>query len=1249
MRTGACAGLHSHKINLETIRAATTFQLANPFFRCIVKRLSPKVLFIVVFLLCSTVASAVTISVAFTNPTCQQCNGSFTATGANGTAPYQYSINGGVTWFSSGTFTAKCAGTYTVIVRDALNNQASQTITLVNAVPVVFTATGTNCTTPSSCDGAITVTITGGTPPYTVTLTGPSGPIPFTLPTVTGLCVGTYTITVVDAISCPGHLGTGSGATSATVSIGSGGGNTSPLTIAVSSSGPNNCITPCNYLYATASGGIPPYQYNFGSGWTSSSTSACLAGAGVSITYTVCIRDAIGSTLCQSVLTSWPDQYWFPQATVTPAYCGGCNGTIVMYGPWAGTVFSISGNPTPQSSPVFSNLCPGTYTVSVVPGNTMFCPKMVPVTVPNTPGVLGVTTSVTAAACNAACNGSVTINAVGAGSFEYSIDGGNTWQSSNTFSSLCAGNYTAQVRNTSLTCNGSAAFTITQPAAFNPVVTATSPSCYGGCNGSISTSISPSSSYQYSINGGVTYQTSPTFGAKCAGNYTITVRQNSTGCTTNVATVVNPRAQIVTSLSNSVSPPCSAANTGSLSVNATGGTGLLTYNWLPGNPTGDGTPTITNLTANTYSCIVTDANSCTTTFTAQLTALPAPTLQVSSVTDVSCFGGNTGAASVSITGASPYTYDWTPGNPPGDGTAAVTGLTAGSWTCTITAGAPACSAVQTIVITAPPAVTGNVTAQTSISCYGAHDGSATVIGGGGVGSYSYVWSPSGATDTTANLLGIGTHSCLITDANGCTATQTVAVAEPAALLIAPGISSDVTCNGMNNGTAAVVVSGGTASYQYDWLPGSPNGDGTSQITALFTGTYSCTVTDAHGCTATYSVNVTEPSAVDVLVTNQSSPSCAGDSTGNITVATNGGTPGYAYTWLPYGGTNATANALAAGSFSCTVTDALGCMDTVSLTLTEPPAVNMIIESVSNADCFGSATGDANVVAFGGAGAPFTYQWQPIGGNSGTAIGLPAGTYTCTATDSLGCSDSVVVTVGTPAALIANVVSTSEFCAACNGTATASASGGNGGYGYYWQGVPDSSFVGNLCNGQVELVVTDSLGCSDTVQFSISNLITLHIDSVASAGTSVWQNNGTATVFATGSGSLTYQWDSLAGNQTTSTAINLAPGNYCVIVSDSAGCTDTVCVNVALITNVISVDAHGVSVFPNPFTDELLVNGTGSAHLQLKDVQGRIIVDFGVRPLDSGAHLAMPADLDAGMYLLSLVFEEGVVNVKVLRH
>jgi hypothetical protein len=148
----------------------------------------------------------------------------------------------------------------------------------------------------------------------------------------------------------------------------------------------------------------------------------------------------------------------------------------------------------------------------------------------------------------------------------------------------------------------------------------------------------------------------------------------------------------------------------------TGGTPGYTYDWTPGNPTGDGTTSVTGLTVGTWTCNVTDANGCTASQNFTITQ-PTATLSLTpaSQTNIACNGGSNGAATVNVpTGGTPgYTYDWTPGNPTGDGTTSVTGLTAGTWTCNVT-DANGCTASQNFTITQPAAIDNTVSLASGI-------------------------------------------------------------------------------------------------------------------------------------------------------------------------------------------------------------------------------------------------------------------------------------------------------------------------------------------------------------------------------------------------------------------------------------------------------------------------------------------------------------------------------------------------------
>jgi len=329
---------------------------------------------------------------------------------------------------------------------------------------------------------------------------------------------------------------------------------------------------------------------------------------------------------------------------------------------------------------------------------------------------------------------------------------------------------------------------------------------------------------------------------------TITVLDPSGGTATRTFTTTH-LTSLVLNAASQTNVACNGGATGAASVSAaTGGAGGYTYNWTPGNPTGDGTVSVTGLTAGTWTCTVTDTNGCTTTRNFTITQPTALAVSALSQTNVSCFGGSNGAASVSVSGGTTgYTYNWTPGNPTGDGTASVTGLTAGAWTCTVT-DANGCTASQNFTVTQPTALTLTAASQTNVSCNGGSNGAASVNAAtGGAGGYTYNWTPGNPTgDGTVSVTGLtaGTWTCTVTDANGCTTSQNFTVTQPAALALTAASQTNVSCFGGSNGAASVnTATGGAGGYTYNWTPGNPTGDGTVSVTGLTAGTWTCTVTD----------------------------------------------------------------------------------------------------------------------------------------------------------------------------------------------------------------------------------------------------------------------------------------------------------------------------------------------------------------------------------------------------------------------
>ena len=222
---------------------------------------------------------------------------------------------------------------------------------------------------------------------------------------------------------------------------------------------------------------------------------------------------------------------------------------------------------------------------------------------------------------------------------------------------------------------------------------------------------------------------------------------------------------------------------------------------------------------------------------------------------------------------------------------------------------------------------------TNILCNGNNNGTAVTTALGGVSPYTYAWSPSGGNASSATGLGVGTYSCVITDATGCTHTETVSITEPTAIS-ATVTATNVDCNGDATGTASIVAAGGTPSYSYAWSSG-----GTAATeTGLTAGTYTCTITDGNACTLTQTVTVTQPSPFDVVTSVTDASQCGGID-GAIDVAVTGGTPGYTYLWSN-AATTQDLTGISAGTYALTITDANGCTTQITEVCNNPANPNV---------------------------------------------------------------------------------------------------------------------------------------------------------------------------------------------------------------------------------------------------------------------------------------------------------------------
>ncbi|WP_428229437.1 T9SS type A sorting domain-containing protein [Flavobacterium sp.] len=613
---------------------------------------------------------------------------------------------------------------------------------------------------------------------------------------------------------------------------------------------------------------------------------------------------------------------------------------------------------------------------------------------------------------------------------------------------------------------------------------------------------------------------------------------------------------------------CFGGSDGTATVTPSGGATPYTYSWT----TGATTASVTGLTAGIYTVLITDneGTSISKPFTIAQSAGSIISITGNPPNRTICTGSNT---TFSATAVNAVTYQWQVNTGSGytnitnggvysnatTTTLTITGATAGmsGYTYRLVASGPCSpSATSNGGIITISNVTTSITAQTNVSCFGGSNGSATLSASGGIGPYTYSWSPTGGTAATASGLAAGTYTVTVTDNILCTKTQTVTIAQPIAILNGTTATTAVSCFGGSNGTATVTATGGTPGYTYSWAPSGGTGATASGLTA---GTYSVTITDANSCTRTINNIIVGQPASGITGISASTPvSCFGGSNGTASVTASGGTGAYTYLWSPVGGTGASASGLAAGTYSVTITDANACTRTINNIIVGGPAaiLNGTVATTS-VSCNGGANGTATVTASGGTPL-YTYLWSPAGGTAATASGLTAGTYSVVITDANSCTRTINnIIVGQPPVLTPTPTQVNVSCnGGSNGSATVTPTGGAGGYSYLWSNGATTSSITGLAQGNYSVVITDANSCPTTQNFTITQPPVL----VASQGTinNVSCNggsNGNATVVATGgAGGYTYSWSPSGG--TGATASGLTQGTYTVTVTDANSCQTT---------------------------------------------------------------------------------------------
>ncbi len=749
-------------------------------------------------------------NVVTTNATTGNNNGTATITASGGTAPYTYSLDG-ITYQSSNVFTGLAGGVHIAYVMDQNGCVSIYTfvIQVTTACTVVMTSNATNVLCAGSCSGSIIYTYTMAVAPVTIVVESNGNTIQSTTNqfsagngTFPNLCPGIYSVTITDAAGCT-YVNN--------VQVGQ------PAQLLVTATGTSPTFGNNNgSINITATGGTAPYQYalNTPAGWQSSNVFTGLA-SGVYIAY---VQDANGCISLYTVqLTQISGCSLAINAFGVPNTCSNSNDGAVNYAftsSGVGLPFTIdllSNGIVVQSvtsavgagNGVFSNVSEGVYTIQITATNGCVYTQQVYVDAPNPISVSNIIVDNTAAGMS---NGSAEIILTGGTApYQFSIDNGVTWGTSNILTGLDAGVYITQIEDangcTTLVCfvvNEDPGCTIVSTLFLGQPI-----SCFGACNGTLNyayNAIGNNPPYVVTLtNNGVVagMYTSTTnafngsFPNVCAGNYNLTVTDGN-GCTSNVSTyTVTEPAQIVIAVD--VTDASTGNNNGVAVINATGGTGQYSYGLNPSNM--QSSNVFTGLAAGVYIAYVQDANGCQSIYTFLVNT------QTNCNLVLTAFQTNSNMCSGSCNASISYAYTdqtmnapyiITLGNTNGvvqtqqltsvSGSGSFTNVCAGTYTITVQS-ANGCSSIYTVIINSPTYLSINATQVNPT--LGNSDGSITMIVNGGTPAYEYsidnqtTWQAG----STFNNLPNGVYIIYVRDQNGCMQIFCILLGSPTAAII----------------------------------------------------------------------------------------------------------------------------------------------------------------------------------------------------------------------------------------------------------------------------------------------------------------------------------------------------------------------------------------------------------------------------------------------------------------------------------
>lgn len=960
--------------------------------------------------------------------------------GASSTYTYEWEKKAGTSWGSiSGAASIidnLPAGEYRVYVTVVYNGNVvedgySKSIIIsqpMAALSVTETIQDVSC--KGGNDGVITLAVEGGTSPYRYQWSNGE-----TTRDLSGLSIGSYTVTITDANDCTLEKTYAVTEPSESLSVSY-----------VSHQEPLAFRSEDGSINISTSGGTLPYSYQwFNEAGSVVGTSQNISNIGDG-TYRVLVKDAKGCTDELYQTLTQPDKIvgtiFIPDDG--ELYCNGdtdgklevaATGGVSPYTyHWyevgsSGEKVFISG----ATNNTIGSLPAGDYGVEITDSNGIKSYSEGTVVNPTKVEISNVT--VNHVACYGDSTGSIDVDVIGGTDTYiykwYKVGNSTVIGTEKNILNLSTGEYKVVITDTNNCPNPPIERTITinQPAAPLTIVTDSQKNLTGfeTANGEINIEeVSGGTApyiYELRVKGNTTVisnLSNPT--GLDAAIYVMTILDANNCSVEKEFTLIQPDKL---ELNLAVTKPIACnGETGTIGSTVIGGYVLsgedYNYQWYNSSDLTKVIATEASLTAlvGTYRLVVTDSNGNTTYKEQELTENP-PLAITFTKTEVTCYNGNDGSIDISVTGGTGvYNYEWSNGEIIED----VTTLSAGVYTVTVK-DENGCELQEVITITQPSVYRVLVTTFEEPRGAGLSDGSISVDIEGGVEPFTYEWKDQ-ATNSISNTTSInnvptGKYYLTVVDAKGCELNEVYNLDEPDPLIVAIEQVETIKCNGDISAVLKAVATGGVGGNSYVWFNAvTGNSVGNSQVIYnLPTGRYFVKVTDLKGIEDTSEVfTVVQPEVLEVAG-DVSNVTCFGNNDGVISLNVEGGTSPYSYSWSS-GQTTAEITDVAAGSYFVLVTDANDCQTTGSFTVEKASSLT-ITETVKDVICYNSCTGEIDLNIEGGI-APYSVTWN-TGQKGSNVTGLCAGTYIVTVTDQKGCQATKEILVKNAEELMLDVV------------------------------------------------------------------------------------------------------------------------------------------------------------------------------------------------------------------------------------